>query len=166
MYQGALISVPEVGHAVCHLRLPDEMDLMDIVIHDPPMLFGRGLARLIPPGLLYRLKRTSFRQRGLGTALLTSVISCAQEKGVKRIQGDVTRQGLIDNPRLLDWYRKHGFEILPIASEDTSNTAVVASICMNLSGQDIGSGKDSKPLSHRQDSNSPRNGINVNGHAL
>jgi GNAT superfamily N-acetyltransferase len=108
------------------------MKLEDIVIWEAPIYLRSGLWRLVPYSLYSRLKGKNYRRRGLGTELLQFVIEKAREERVARIRGFVTNQGLADNPKLLEWYRRYGFEIIPIDSPGSEKTDKVAWIQMDL----------------------------------
>jgi len=121
----------QVGWATCILHA-DGMDLTDIIILEEPMLFPRGLWRVVPYTLYSRLKGKNYRRRGLGTELLKIVIEKARKKDVAYIRGYITNQGIADNPKLLEWYRKHGFTVTPVASPGPEMTDKVAWIQMDL----------------------------------
>jgi GNAT superfamily N-acetyltransferase len=120
----------QVGWATCILHA-DGMDLEDIIICEEPVLFPRGLWQLVP-SLYSRLKGKNYRQRGLGTELVKIVIEKACEKDVAYICGYITNQGIADNPKLLEWYRKHGFTVTPVSSPGPGMTDKVAWIQMDL----------------------------------
>jgi len=54
-------------------------------------------------------EQINYRQRGLGTALLDSVIGHAQTLGAFSLQGEVFQADLENNPELLNWYERKGF---------------------------------------------------------
>jgi GNAT superfamily N-acetyltransferase len=121
----------EIGRAACILH-PDAMELTDIIIWEKPVLFRKGLWRLVPYDLYVRLKGKNYRQRGLGTELLKTIIAKAREKGVVCIRGFVTNQGIAENPKLLEWYQKHDFTVMPVTSPGSEKTDKVAQIQMDL----------------------------------
>lgn len=108
------------------------MKLADIVIWEKPTFPQSGLWQIFPYSLYSWLRGKYYRRRGLGTELLRLVIEKAREEEVARIQGFVTNQGLAENPKLLEWYRRYGFEIIPIDSPGTEKTDKVAWIQMDL----------------------------------
>jgi len=68
---------------------------------------GRGLLKyfkLVPRTITYRNK-------GLGTALLNFVFEHFKGMGCERMEGKIVKSDLIDRPWLPQWYRKHGFHI-------------------------------------------------------
>jgi len=54
----------------------------------------------------------------------------ARQRGVRRICGSLTQKDINNNPNLVKWYEKHGFEILPPSQENIENT--VFGISMDL----------------------------------
>jgi hypothetical protein len=94
------------------------------VIHAPPHL-GAVLLRL-----LVELKPIDYRRRGLGTHLLKFAIKKARQRGIKRIYGFLTQEDINNNPNLVKWYKKHGFEILLPSQENIENA--VFGISLNL----------------------------------
>ena len=54
-----------------------------------------------------------YRNNGLGTAFLKLILDEARRKKVERIEGSVCPERPEDGERLLDWYRRMGFAILP-----------------------------------------------------
>ncbi len=63
--------------------------------------------------LMHWNEPTNYRQKGLGTYLLKMIINWAKHKGVHKIIGAVTQEDINDNPNLINWYKKHGFQIKP-----------------------------------------------------
>src|SRR4028118_885751 len=110
----------EVGRIQCVLYPPDKWMIGDIIIHSdvihaPPHL-GAALLRL-----LVKPKPMDYRRRGLGTHLLKFAIKKARQRGIKRICGSLTQKDINNNPNLVKWYKKHGFEILPPSQENIEN---------------------------------------------
>jgi len=62
----------------------------------------------------FGLKRSlrSYRGRGIGTALLRFLNEHARQSGFKRIEGNLLPRDLDHNPRLPDWYRRQGFDVV------------------------------------------------------
>lgn len=56
---------------------------------------------------------TNYRQRGIGTLLLESLLTWCSENGVSEVFGTVVQEDLVNTPVLLGWYARHEFEILP-----------------------------------------------------
>lgn len=84
------------------------LELTDIVIFDQPIILGRRWYERLWP---FRRKSRTFRNMGLGTAMLKYVISSAEKNGAEAICGDVTPKDAENTPYLIEWYRKHGFII-------------------------------------------------------
>jgi len=110
----------EVGRLQCVLYPPDKLVIGDILIRDDvihaPEHLGVALLRL-----LVEPKLIDYRHRGLGTHLLQFAIKKAHERGIKRICGSLTQEDINNNPNLVKWYEKHGFEILPPSQENIEN---------------------------------------------
>lgn len=53
----------------------------------------------------------NLRNMGVGSAILSRVLSEAVSLGAHEVWGSVVAHDVRQNPRLLDWYRKRGFEI-------------------------------------------------------
>lgn len=111
---------------------PDEMELANIEILEEPVHFRPKWLSWIPYEWFRRLKKNDYRRRGLGTELLKLVIEIAREKNVACIQGIVTRQGIAENPKLLEWYEEHGFEVIPVAAPGANTSDAVASFLCNM----------------------------------
>ena len=110
----------EVGRLQCVLSPPDRLMIGDIIIHSDvihaPDHLGAALLRwLVKP------KPIDYRRRGLGTHLLQFAIKKARQRGIKRICGSLTQEDINNNPNLVKWYEKHGFEILPPSQENIEN---------------------------------------------
>jgi GNAT superfamily N-acetyltransferase len=119
----------EVGRLEGVFYPPDKLVIGDILIRDDvihaPEHLGAALLRL-----LVEPKPIDYRHRGLGTHLLQFAIKKAHERGIKRICGSLTQKDINNNPNLVKWYKKHGFEILPPSQENSENA--VFGISMNL----------------------------------
>ncbi|MFB8793122.1 MAG: GNAT family N-acetyltransferase [Microcoleus sp.] len=119
----------EVGRLQCVLNPPGKLMIGDIIIrndiiHTPPHLWARLWGRLVKP------KPIDYRQRGLGTHLLQFAIAKARQRGFKRIYGSLTQEDINNNPNLVKWYKKHGFQILPPSAENIETA--VCGISMDL----------------------------------
>ncbi|MEG4575376.1 GNAT family N-acetyltransferase [Microcoleus sp. N3A4] len=106
----------------CVLYPPDKLVINDIIIHSDvihaPEHLGAALLRwVVEP------KPIDYRRRGLGTHLLQFAIKKARQRGIKRICGSLTQEDINNNPTLVKWYKKHGFEILPPSQENIENAA-------------------------------------------
>lgn len=78
--------------------------------------FRRLIARWYPS-----IGTTNYRQRGIGTFLLESLLTWCGENGVSEVFGTVVQEDLVNTPVLLSWYARHGFEILPPDSRCIGN---------------------------------------------
>lgn len=122
----------EVGIINCVFDPPGELMIGELlirndIIHTPPHL----LAFL--PRWLVKRKPIDYRQKGLGTHLLQFAIAIARQRGCRRIYGSLTQEDINNNPNLVKWYNKHGFQILPPSAENI-DTAVFG-ISMDLEGK-------------------------------
>jgi len=110
----------EVGRLHCVLSPPDKLMIGDIIIHSDvihaPEHLGATLLRLV-----VEPKPIDYRRRGLGTHLLKFAIKKARQRGIKRIYGSLTQEDINNNPSLVKWYKKYGFEILPPSQENIEN---------------------------------------------
>ncbi|MCU0490288.1 MAG: GNAT family N-acetyltransferase [Chloroflexaceae bacterium] len=55
----------------------------------------------------------AYRGHEVGTGLLREALALLRDHGVKLVQGYVREGDLTLQPFLLDWYRRHGFAVLP-----------------------------------------------------
>jgi GNAT superfamily N-acetyltransferase len=116
-----------IGHAYCRAQ-GKTLYLADLCISDaayvPSSRFRvwlRCVFRLTPP-------RRNYCGHGLGSALLQLVIDVARMHGFRSITGEVLRSDPRVAPSLLNWYRRHGFDVRP---EETKPN-VIASLNMEL----------------------------------
>lgn len=96
-----------LSKCVCHGRL---LFLGDIRIDDsvrPRWPEWLSILCYLP----LRRSPRNYQWRGLGTALLLFIIQNARQSGIKRIEGNLFAKDLGNNPRLPDWYRRHGFDV-------------------------------------------------------
>ncbi|MGB8690169.1 MAG: GNAT family N-acetyltransferase [Microcoleus sp.] len=119
----------EVGIIHCVLNPPGKLMIGDIIIrndiiHTPPHLLAVLWRLLVKP------KPIDYRRIGLGTHLLQFAIARARQRGFKRIYGSLTQEDINNNPNLVKWYKKHGFQIL-LPSAENIETAVCG-ISMDL----------------------------------
>ncbi len=73
---------------------------------------------------------TNYQRRNLGTKILKYIIKLAKSKNVKMLHGSLVKKDIRNNPSLVNWYKKHGFEIEPPPIEKSSD--VVHRICLYL----------------------------------
>ncbi|MEG3905884.1 hypothetical protein QUB19_27035 [Microcoleus sp. B4-C5] len=57
-------------------------------------------------------------------------IKKARQRGIRRICGSLTQENINNNPNLVKWYKKHGFEIRTPSQENIENA--VCGISFNL----------------------------------
>ncbi|MEG4225443.1 GNAT family N-acetyltransferase [Microcoleus sp. N9_B2] len=119
----------EVGRLECVLSPPDKLVIGDILIRDDVIHVSEQLGAALLR-LLVEPKPIDYRRMGLGTHLLQFAIKKARQRGIKRICGSLTEQDINNNPNLVKWYEKHGFEILPPSTENIENA--VCGISLNL----------------------------------
>lgn len=108
-----------IGEAKCLRESPETFYLRDIAIANQVVkktiyIRAKSLKQL----LSYNSKITNYRSRGLGSALLQFLIRYAGANGARCLYGRVYQQDLENNPRLLEWYQKHGFELRQPHPED------------------------------------------------
>ncbi len=58
-----------------------------------------------------RIGTTNYRQRGVGTKMLESLLVWCRENQISQVYGSVVQRDLDITPTLLDWYAWHGFVI-------------------------------------------------------
>ncbi|MEG4531048.1 GNAT family N-acetyltransferase [Microcoleus sp. D2_18a_D3] len=122
----------EVGMINCVFDPPGELMIGDLLIHNdiihtPPHLLAALWRLLVKP------KPIDYRQKGLGTHLLQFAIAIARQRGVRRIYGSLIQKDINNNPNLVKWYKKHGFQILPPSAENIDTA--VCGISMDLEGK-------------------------------
>ncbi|MEG4294724.1 GNAT family N-acetyltransferase [Microcoleus sp. C2C3] len=118
-----------IGMLQCVLYPPDKLVIDDILIRDDVIHVSEHLGAALLR-LLVEPKPIDYRRMGLGTHLLQFAIKKARQRGIKRICGSLTEQDINNNPNLVKWYEKHGFEILPPSTENIENA--VCGISLNL----------------------------------
>jgi len=99
-----------VGYANC--TLTDKiLTLADLHVATDAPQPRSGFSRLFHRFLSTPRKPVNYRGRGLGTALLRFITQRAVQRGFTQIEGKLSPQDLAANPKLPDWYRRHGFTI-------------------------------------------------------
>ena len=53
----------------------------------------------------------SYQRRGIGTALISWLVSYADSRGVSRIEGELAERDLLHFPGLAEWYGTKGFAL-------------------------------------------------------
>ncbi|NJN30882.1 MAG: GNAT family N-acetyltransferase [Synechococcales cyanobacterium RM1_1_8] len=74
----------------------------------------------------------SYRQRGLGKALLASILDQGQRLGATVLLGEVFQPDVDNNPDLLAWYQRRGFQATPPTPGEDSED-LLAKISLPLS---------------------------------
>ena len=92
------------------------------VIHAPEHSWAALWEFVVKP------KPIDYRRRGLGTHLLQLAIKKARQRGIKRIYGSLIQKDINNNPNLVKWYKKHGFEIVPPSQENIENAVLGISL--------------------------------------
>lgn len=132
-FPAAGTSIPVVDrHGMCYW-LPLPADLRRL--HRLELMHGREPAGMIEVswtnaeiiGDFGILIDAPYRQRGLGTALLHTLLHLGYGHGARLVYGYVRHDDLIQRPFLLDWYRREGFQV---TREDGPLRA--ASLALNL----------------------------------
>ncbi|WP_333265830.1 GNAT family N-acetyltransferase [Microcoleus sp. S36a_B3] len=112
----------EVGRLEGVFYPPDKLMIGNLIIYSDvihaPEHLGAALLRLV-----VKPKPIDYRRMGLGTHLLKFAIKKARQRGIKRIYGSLTQKDINNNPNLVRWYKKYGFEILPPSQENIENAA-------------------------------------------
>jgi hypothetical protein len=95
-----------IGHIYFHFS-GELAELCDLEIRDDLLLPSSSvLGRL-----LGKKRRTSFRGRGFGSALLKFFIEHAKRNGMRRIEGKMVGKDMLPQPQLPNWYHKRGFSV-------------------------------------------------------
>ncbi|MEP0880611.1 GNAT family N-acetyltransferase [Trichocoleus sp. ST-U3] len=108
----------EVGRLQCVVDPPGEMKISDLIISNDDDVVEIPRWRKV-----FKLKPRNYRNKGLGTYLLKFALDFARQKGMRRIYGCLTHKDIATTPGLINWYKKHGFELEPPAPKDPSTTA-------------------------------------------
>lgn len=114
-----------VGQANCIINSNDDALLGDIQILDqvPFMSLKDKIYRLFHWG-----EPTNYQKRGLGTILLMEIINFAKLRQVKKLHGSLTQQDISKNSKLMEWYRKYGFQIENPTSDEAQSA--VYRVCL------------------------------------
>ena len=99
----------KVGYARCEQQ-GDRLVISDLKVEDEcsiPWPFGNGF--LVILGFAFR--KVNFRGRGIGSKLLTRILSEATTTGMREVWGSVTQSDIAKTPGLLQWYEQMGFVV-------------------------------------------------------
>lgn len=100
-----------VGHLYGIEGATGVISLNEVILKDALALPKTTVQRWLQE-LLHRPPPTrNFRGRGLGAHLLPYFIEQAKRRGIRRIEGKLSRSDLENAPFLPDWYAKHGFRV-------------------------------------------------------
>lgn len=119
----------EIGRIQWVFHPPGQMCLGDLIINDAVVHTPQNQAIALLQ-LAFKPKPVDYRRRGLGTQLLRFAIDQARRRGARRIYGSLMQEDIARNPNLVDWYKKHGFHIVPLTSENVPGA--VMGIYMDL----------------------------------
>ena len=99
----------KVGYALCRqeeasLRIND-LKITDVYIQPSPrvFLFLRRILGILPV-------KVSCRRKGLGSALLETIIQWTRQEGLESIVGYLAEFDVKEYPDLHLWYERHGFK--------------------------------------------------------
>jgi len=120
----------KIGNVQWVFHPPGQMCLGDLIIDDAVVHTPQNLAIALWQ-LVFKPQPVDYRRRGLGTELLRFAIAQARRCGIGRIYGSLMQEDIASNPNLVDWYKKHGFHIVPPTSENVPGA--VMGIYMDLS---------------------------------
>lgn len=116
----AIIDGITPGYLTAEIQNGNTIHLIDVVVRKEVMTrkipFRSWLCLLWP-----RIGMKSFRGRGIGTRLLVRFLDYCQSNGVVEVYGSIVQDGLDETPGLLNWYRRHGFEVHPPDSRCLGN---------------------------------------------
>jgi len=101
-----------VGYANCTLT-NKILTLADLHVATDALRPRRGISRLLHRFVNTPRELINYRGRGLGSAVLRFIIQRAVAHGFTEIEGKLSPHDLAANPNLPEWYRRHGFTIIP-----------------------------------------------------
>jgi GNAT superfamily N-acetyltransferase len=86
--------------------------LLGDIIVDCAAFVAESSAQRFLRRLLRRPAPTAdYRRRGIGSVLLSLVVSTARKNGVSRIEGMIVEKDVTANPALFDWYQRNEFTV-------------------------------------------------------
>ncbi len=95
-----------IGHVYCHI-FNECAVIADIRVSDCVKQGRCVLLQIL--GFKPRIK--SYRNKGVGTALLKFALNYLKAQGCTRVEGNIMERDLKAWPRLPQWYRDHGFQV-------------------------------------------------------
>lgn len=109
-YLDATCGSLKVGYLWCVVQDDRSILLSEIQVFDEAIIARTWPASWIPWSLP---KTASYRNRGIGRALMTTFLRLTDEAAVSRIYGSLTAGDLAISPFLESWYISLGFVLLP-----------------------------------------------------
>jgi GNAT superfamily N-acetyltransferase len=99
-----------VAEANCQVT-DTALTLHDLHVFDKVLSPDNGLIGWIRGFIKGHNKPVNYRGRGLGSALLKFITNTASQRGLREINGSLSRNDLKENPNLANWYQRRGFEV-------------------------------------------------------
>lgn len=115
----ALAGNREVGRLSAIIHPEREVFLSDLRVQDEVELPGKRA--FVMRWLCRKQEAMSFRGRGIGSMILEHFLNWCRETEISVVYGSVVQNDLDVNPWLLDWYRRHGFQVSPPAGRCLAN---------------------------------------------
>lgn len=119
----------KIGEIKCLFQANGNMLLGDLIIYNEVIPSSKNLAISLLR-ILFKPKPINYRQRGLGTQLLQFAINEARKHGARKIYGSLVQEDVDSTPNLINWYKKHGFEVGDPLDKSVSNA--IAGISLSL----------------------------------
>ncbi len=101
----------EVGYLRCTFISPEDMFIEDFLIRDWTVLRGGWMTRLLRKIRNKKDRYRNFQRLGLGSQFLDVLIAYANGIGVRHICGRIIQKDRDNNPKLIEFYQDHGFQI-------------------------------------------------------
>lgn len=98
------------------------MQLADLMLFDEPLGRHPLWTRIM---LFLKWHPPTFRQRGLGSAMLCAVVIQAEKLKIDAISGFITTDDLQNTPYLLKFYEKHGFDVQRVSPPSQGTVATI-----------------------------------------
>lgn len=107
-----------IGEVKCFKESLETLYLRDIAIANDAIPNFKNIW-VTPQKKIIReqLEPINYRGRGLGSALMSFLICYAAAHGFQALYGNVYQQDLENNPKLLQWYQRHGFQLRPVTPD-------------------------------------------------
>lgn len=114
-----------IGHMYC-IQQPPTLMVGDFKLHDDVRV-AESIAQRAWRKLLGRPEPVfSYRQRGLGTAMLVLLADLAKSAGFGRLDGWISDVDTDRNPDLPDWYRRRGFIVTLVGGKSSHQIATIS----------------------------------------